>query len=456
MKKLFFFLSASILLMSCENDIGDIALNKSIETNSNKVSLSIRNPDDAKSIAIQFITDGSWGVRTKSSSEVRVKDVDVFRMNQNYVKSTYSSEDGNIANNVDTFLYAVNFDDKSSVIVSANKSVPPILATFENNFYFKDLQKEENSGVQYILETISENLLEYIEKNRDEQTTRTRSVSRENENDAGSWTYVMGVSPKVKVAWDQGDPFNKYTPIYSGTSHSPVGCVALAIGQAMTVLKPVNQYRGITLDWNKIENIKNASQMRTNPNQADIIARYLYNIGSSFGTKYGKSSSANTESALKTTSRDFNYNYTSIKGGYIMRIDLANEYKPNNIIIMRGNAVKKKTWIFFNKYEDGHCFIVDGYKRYKNNSYNTNDPYYFGTTYYTVYSVNLGWGSSYNGYFLGSFTYRTKSWEHTHIDEEPDRPDMYEYNEYEEDLFWKETADNKFQYKMNLYLLSNK
>lgn len=193
--------------------------------------------------------------------------------------------------------------------------------------------------------------------------------------------------------------------------------------------------------------------MSINPRQADIIAKYLYNIGKSIGTSYGESSSAKTNKAISIASQDFKFNYTSIGTSNIRR----HLSKNDNVVVMRGNAVKKKQWIFFNKYKEGHAFVLDGYKEYSHTSYDRNkDDYYTGYTGYTVYHINLGWGSSYNGFFLGSFKYISREWLRDHIEEDEDYPELYTYSSGETNLFWKENAPKDYKYKMDLYGLSKK
>lgn len=452
---IYIFLYCSSLFISCDEEFDDTIINDDTEQNVTETSQNIRNVELVKTLAHNFIK--SSNNKTRASNLQQIKDVDVFILKENSIKKNRSYNE--IDSKIDTFMYAVNFTDGESIIVSADKRIPPILAFFENsNFYFNDLEKKENCGLQYLMEVMTENLLSYIEKEEKKnikyigKATRNTWLELQNEENSDLWKLSSYVNPKVKVEWNQGSPFNNYTPYYSGNNHSAVGCVALAIGQAMTSLKPYNQYKGLVLNWNNIERIQKSSDMYNNPEQADVIAKYLYYIGSSIGTSYGESSSANTGNALFVTSKDFKYNYTGLSTNTPSDIKRFLHKVPNNIILMRGNAVKKKTWIFFNEYQEGHCFIIDGYKDYDFVDYiNSNDPYYCGYTNYTIFHINLGWGSAYNGYFLGSFASIYREWEKSHIDEEPDYPAMYTYYNSETNLFWKDDSYKEYKYKMKLY-----
>lgn len=194
------------------------------------------------------------------------------------------------------------------------------------------------------------------------------------------------ISPLITVNWNQGRPYNQFCP--SNTSGTAVvGCVAVAMAQAMSVVqypaKPQGQYSYVSptygtlyidydqepaYDWNAI---------MTGANGKVEVARLLYHCGVSIDMNYGVDGSGTQTSYIpKALVRNFGYP-SSVK--YYSRTNydgdweqlILNELKAGRAVCYSGADLKKGY---------GHCFNLDGYDG-------------------TFFHVNWGWGGSNNGYF---------------------------------------------------------
>lgn len=202
-----------------------------------------------------------------------------------------------------------------------------------------------------------------------------------------SRTIGTSIEPIIKVNWNQNEPYNKYCPM-KGSKRSIVGCVAVAMGQAISVTrhpdKPIGKFSSTSAvstiktfdfdeqksyDWNKISNGET--------DKYDEVARLLYHLGISVDMQYGVDASGTytylVENALKK-----HFSFNNVK--YLWR----DEYKGNWEQLMI-NELGAGRPIIYNgvdtKNNSGHCFNLDGYD---------------GTG---SFHVNWGWGGIGNAYF---------------------------------------------------------
>lgn len=196
----------------------------------------------------------------------------------------------------------------------------------------------------------------------------------------------------IQVNWNQGTPFNKYCP-GSGSNKAVVGCVAVAMAQAMSVQKwPAQPMGEVTYgaanygqlsinfdaekpyDWDAI--LKGSNQM-------DEVARFLYHAGMSVHMMYGADGSgAYTYQVPEALSDNFAYDskevkyydhksYVSSNGQLAWEDMILNELNAGRAVIYCGNDGSY-----------GHCFNVDGYNGSR------------------MFHLNWGWGGIGDGYFL--------------------------------------------------------
>lgn len=274
-----------------------------------------------------------------------------------------------------------NPNGKGFVIISGDNIAQPILGySYENDFpaeqlpvhiekWLNSLKQQINDGRKYGV--VSE--------------PNTRSLSKTGE-----------IIVQLKTAqWNQGTPYSQYSPVINGNI-PPTGCVitagAIVMKHHQWPKQGIGTLPGYTTSTHKIEmpsiklgHIYEWSQMlntykknQYTKEQAHQVARLMADLGTMVKANYdlgGTSASSYYLANLFPVYMDYDksailrdrIDYTYSEWLNMMKTEL-NEDRP---VIYSG----------FNK-ESGHCFVLDGY---------TNDDFF---------SVNWGWGGSYNGYFL--------------------------------------------------------
>lgn len=195
------------------------------------------------------------------------------------------------------------------------------------------------------------------------------------------------VKPLIPVNWNQPSPYNRFCP--SGTL---VGCVAVAMSQAMAVQRYPSQPKGSVsyncagigqLDINFDEELAyNWNNILSGANNYREAARLLYHAGMSVMMGYGKEGSGIPSNEVYRISRALvnNFSYPStVNYHYRDRysMDKWNQLVLNELLAGRAvvyNAIDTKG-------NYGHSFNVDGYDENGN------------------FHLNWGWGGVGNGYF---------------------------------------------------------
>ena len=166
--------------------------------------------------------------------------------------------------------------------------------------------------------------------------------------------------PLLTTYWDQIDPFNRQCPKKDG-KHCLAGCVPIAIGQI--------------INYHRKDNHKNYNWelIKDKDNHPDAVAEFIHDIGVAAHTKYGLDrSGTNDEDALiyfkdagYTYYRLMDYDYTTLKknidwgSGYPVYVSAFQVYerkKKGRYFIIRWG------WKHYDHYEDGHAWVVDGYR----------------------------------------------------------------------------------------------
>ena len=210
---------------------------------------------------------------------------------------------------------------------------------------------------------------------------------------SGQWRdskNAQTVAPIITAKWGQGSPYNALCP-----PNTPVGCVAVAMGQVMHHWRYPEHgigshsytYNGIThnvdfsnatYDWDAMPNSCSSAN--------NAVATLLYHCGVAIETSYTSSNSTayvlyspahpyNAETALKE-----NFGYSSDAHG-----ELRSRYDKETWMAMLKSNLDAGIPIIYNgfnsSYAGGHCFICDGY--------DANDFFHF----------NWGLKGNYDGYF---------------------------------------------------------
>lgn len=230
----------------------------------------------------------------------------------------------------------------------------------------------------------------------DDYEKQIRSLARVVDTPHKAWQSVSSIStrasggkidPLITINWNQNNPYNVYCP----KQKALVGCVAVAMGQAMSVQqwppRPKGKvsytsanYGGLSINFDA-ERAYNWGDIMSGANNYDEVARFLYHAGMSVRMDYGEDGSGILTSELHLITdgliNHFDYPNTvqhfrreQYEGDWEQL--LINELNAGRAIIY--NAVDSKA-------HAGHSFNLDGYD---------------GNGHF---HVNWGWGSYGNGNF---------------------------------------------------------
>lgn len=283
-----------------------------------------------------------------------------------------------IKNNV----YLVHLSPEGWMLMSSDDSFEPLLAYSLNGNLVKDYKLPDNMefyvGLYNMrIDNISEkNLAPLPEWNKMyyKSIIRSRSIGTK-------------IEPIINVKWNQPAPFNVQCPKIGG-DRALVGCVAVAMGQALTVTKHPARPIGSFTTSSAMATIKKFDYDKETPYNWDYIiegskdnyaeaARLLYHLGVSVEMQYGLQASGTytylVENALKKHFSFDNVKYywrDEYKGDWEQLI--INELGAGRPLIYNGVDTKNNA---------GHCFNLDGYD---------------GNG---MFHVNWGWGGYGDSYF---------------------------------------------------------
>lgn len=270
---------------------------------------------------------------------------------------------------------------KGFVIISGDDISQPVLGySYENNFPMEHLPEH--------LEAWLKSLKTQIEDGRKYGAVSSpisRNLSRTGE----------AVVQLETAQWNQHSPYNKLMPTIGGKV-APTGCTVTAgaiimkfhewpkkgngtlpayTTKTMQIKMPAIKL-GHTYEWDKMLNVYKSNQYTKE--QEKQVARLMADIGTMITANYNKESTSASTSLLATNLPIYmDYDKSALHRNR-HEYDDANWHK-----LLMTEIREKRPVIYTGHNEDsGHAFILDGY---------TSD--YF-------YSVNWGWGGSYNGFFL--------------------------------------------------------
>jgi|WetSurMetagenome_2_1015567.scaffolds.fasta_scaffold10086_4 hypothetical protein len=309
----------------------------------------------------------------------------VFSFIENYfpVSKQYTIRDISPVNSGDKVtFYIVNLKPEGWILISGDDKVEPILGFNPSGYFDPDFQKVVS--VNNWLHQYHENILvasanKYLVKNKLwEGFPKTEAT-----------TSTVTIEPFIDVTWDQDATFNRFCPEdASGPGgHTYVGCVAVAMAQAMSVFGYpssgagtksyyADEYGTQTVRFDKEafkwDSMANATADKYN-------SRLLYctavSVSMDFGPDGSGSYTSRVPNALKTY---FKYSpaikrvvrYSTDSAWIQLLVDELSARRP---VIYSGDADDSKA---------GHAFDIDG----------VNSGKYF--------HLNWGWSGTYNGYFL--------------------------------------------------------
>lgn len=277
-------------------------------------------------------------------------------------------------------FYVVNLTPQGWMLIAADNKVSPVLAySHQGQFVTRDfpvsLELWLNNYARmvfYISET--KELPEH--PNWNEQPLRAPSAVTDD-----------AVEPLIKVKFNQSSPWNKYCPS-DNNGRAVVGCVAVAMAQAMTVHKyperPTGSfsyscppYGNLFINYSA-EPAYNWDMIIAGTDGKDASAKLLYHCGVSVEMEYSPSGSGTQTGKITGALKSFFYYPNSVKtytrGSYTDDWEslIKNEIKHGRPVVYAGNDGTSNP---------GHAFNLDGYDG--NN----------------MYHINWGWGGANNGYY---------------------------------------------------------
>lgn len=385
---------------------------------------SLVDTTDTRIIASNFYLSMATHSNQQRIRSLVSKQIELKLVHQEY-------EDANNKNNPEPYYYVYNVQgDNGFIIVSADDDITPVLAySFVGKYDVKaSLPPAFVDWLGNYRKQIKQ--VKQIKKNVPVQVNTFKSIWSRNlankyntNSDVGD--YINPLLDRDSISWDQGCDYNIYCPIDSRSAvycnHTPVGCVAVAMGQIMRFWKYPNNSNAIsgysdednkdekggvlinsnygyidgtastTYNWTQIPN---KLTDKSTDIQKTAISQFLYNCALSVKMNFGPSGSgANDIEAFNSFKNYFNY-YNSIQ--YVKKNDYLNTDDWINIIKTELNSNRP---VYYRADDTsgkgGHAFVCDGYD--SNNMFHFNWGWggAANQTYCYIYSL-IPDGSSYN------------------------------------------------------------
>lgn len=281
----------------------------------------------------------------------------------------------------DTTFYLVHLMPQGWALVSGDDAVRPIMGYSPTGTL--DVRRLP-SNMQYLLDCQAEEIT-YLSKQelaphpywKGYTTASTRAVGNE-------------VKPLIKVNWDQTSPFWNYCPL-KNERHALVGCVAVALSQAMSVqrypARPKGEvsygnvnYGNLSINFDA-EKGYDWDAILAGSNNYDEAARLLYHAGMAVRMEYGEEGSG-----------------VSTNNIYLLADALRNHFSyPDNVTYIWREQYKGD-WeqLLVNELTAGRAIVYNGVDRKNNAGHSFNIDGYDGSG---SFHVNWGWGGYGNAYF---------------------------------------------------------
>lgn len=284
---------------------------------------------------------------------------------------------------VNASYYIVNLAPQGWVMLAADDVVAPVIG-----YSLSGSLEEKNipANMRYVMSEFDEKIQEVI------LTEKTQHLYWMHPSASVTRAGDSKIDPLIQVNWNQSAPYNTYCP----RQEALVGCVAVAMSQAMSVQRYPSRPKGqvsyahalygamnINFDNERAYNWDNIMNPKTD--SYDELARFLYHAGMSVQMDYGVDGSGIPSNAVSRISQALMNHFSYPEGVNYYWLDrydgdwkqlLLNELQAGRAVVY--NAIDSKA-------RAGHSFNVDGYD---------------GNT---LFHVNWGWGGYGNGYF--SLTY---------------------------------------------------
>ena len=281
--------------------------------------------------------------------------------------------------------YAFNIGNNDGfVIVSGDDSLTELVGYSDSGSFDSD--------------NIPDNMHSWLQTYSDYVASVQDGESKAKRQQLGKVTTVV-VRPFVTTEWNQGEPYNRLTPILQGNTHCATGCVATAMAQVMKYYEwpergtGSNKYQHSVFgtlsmdfsqsvyDWDNMLDIyssyydgSNNLVPEYNDEQAGAVAKLMYDCGISVNMNYWESSGASTSRITYAFENYFNYDSETF-----YRDNMTSEKFMTTLLAELDE--RRPALICGTGLGGAHAFVADGYD--SNN----------------FVHINWGWGGISDGYF---------------------------------------------------------
>lgn len=279
--------------------------------------------------------------------------------------------------------YIINLAPQGWVILAADDVAAPVIGYSLSG----SLEKENiPANMRYMMSEFEEKIRNVI------LTEKTQHLYWMHPSASVTRAGDSKIEPLIQVNWNQSAPYNAYCP----RKEALVGCVAVAMSQAMSVQRYPSRPKGqvsyahalygsmnINFDNERAYNWDNIMNPATD--SYDELARFLYHAGMSVQMDYGVDGSGIPSNAVSRISQALMNHFSYPEGVNYYWMDrydgdwkqlLLNELQAGRAVVY--NAIDSKA-------SAGHSFNIDGYD---------------GNA---LFHVNWGWGGYGNGDFSLSY-----------------------------------------------------
>lgn len=278
----------------------------------------------------------------------------------------------------------LNGADKGFTIVSGDDRLPAIVGYSDHGTLSKDKMPE---ALAAFLDMYSDMAKDVVAGDKSANAAVAEAEALRQTKTFKTVAPLLG-----NIKWTQDKPFNDLCPIYDGTNHSAVGCVATAMAQVMAYWKypkalcaDIPAYvtksyeihvdgikKGETYDWDNMLDNYNGDYTSE---QAAAVAKLSYHCGVAVTMDYGYSSGSNVYAPIFVKYFGYDPDLATDLVRDLFTLDewtsiIDRELEAGRPIVYGGQSSG-----------GGHQFVCDG------------------SDGNGLYHINWGWGGYQNGYF---------------------------------------------------------
>lgn len=369
----------SLLLWSCSNSSIELSV---VDSGNLDGACGIRSIEQVSNIATE-------AVAVFNSRETRVAHYkQISEIIPCYNNATTKSSSSQLV------YYVVNFENNAGfVVVGASVSMPEIVVYSDSGNY--NGVRSQNEGLNIYMAEISQQLSSFSQEPLIDIPSPSHMEKKEN-------TSTNVNEPLVQVSWHQESPFNWYcsSPF---DSQVPVGCVAVAVAQIMTVYSYPSLISltydndlssSISLDWDEMVNPMHQNDHGSTCQYCIQNASLLREIGERVGMSYGVGGSGAASSKVVSALSSFGYKHSSYDD-YSLSGVIASLCEGSPVYIRATDGTSGHAWVV-----DGSKYICKNTKTYEVSSTILSELVADEYVEQWYLHFNYGWGGASDGYYL--------------------------------------------------------